>query len=195
MNNYHYIIAGLPELVPDFEVQEFSYPDMQSAIVSQLSAKDARLVEWLEFGLESHNMSHHFYSAAKRSKNHFILEFFTFEQLLRNTQVQYLAKQTGKKGEDYFIGEYSTEFEEYNKIISVFRTENIIERERLIDRLRWEKISEIVTFEYFSINVILAFLAKGKIIERWNRLDKEEGAKLFRELVSEVRGTFKGIKI
>ncbi len=195
MNNYHYIIAGLPELVPDFEVQEFSYPDMQSAIVSQLSAKDARLVEWLEFGLESHNMSHHFYSAAKRSKNNFILEFFKFEQLLRNTQVQFLAKQTGKKGEDYFIGEYSTEFEEYNKILSVFRTENIIERERLIDRLRWEKISEIVTFEYFSINVILAFLAKAKIIERWNRLDREEGAKLFRELVSEVRGTFKGIKI
>lgn len=43
------------------------------------------------------------------------------------------------------------------------------------------------------MDVILGFLAKAMIVERWNSLDRKKGAELFRRYVDEVRGTFKGI--
>ena len=44
--------------------------------------------------------------------------------------------------------------------------------------------------EVFSLNVILGFAAKLKIVDRWNRLDPETGAKLFRKLVTQIRSTY-----
>ena len=42
MNNYHYIIAGLPELMPDLHAEGFSYKDLELAIREQLSAHEMR---------------------------------------------------------------------------------------------------------------------------------------------------------
>ena len=63
MNNYHYIIAGLPELMPDFHAEGFSYKDLELAIREQLSAHDRRLVDWLDFGTDTTHLSGHFYRA------------------------------------------------------------------------------------------------------------------------------------
>ena len=41
---------------------------------------------------------------------------------------------------------------------------------------------------------MLAYVAKLHIVNRWLALDQEKGRELFRQLVSEVRGTFKGVK-
>ena len=39
-------------------------------------------------------------------------------------------------------------------------------------------------------DVILAFLAKGYLVDRWLKLDADKGKHLFRKLVDEVRGTY-----
>ena len=44
--------------------------------------------------------------------------------------------------------------------------------------------------DFFNIDVILAFLAKGYLVDRWLKLDADKGKHLFRKLVDEVRGTF-----
>ena len=44
------------------------------------------------------------------------------------------------------------------------------------------------------MDVILAFLAKGQLINRWNKLDRKAGEELFKKLVDEVRGTYQGIE-
>ncbi|MBQ2565537.1 MAG: DUF2764 family protein, partial [Bacteroidales bacterium] len=51
----------------------------------------------------------------------------------------------------------------------------------------------ITTFNYFDVNVILAFIAKLHIIWRWIALDPVTGKEMFEDLVDEVRGTFKGV--
>ena len=45
----------------------------------------------------------------------------------------------------------------------------------------------------FNVNVLLCYLVKLHILERWYVLDPEKGAALFKSLVDEVRGTFGGI--
>ncbi len=44
------------------------------------------------------------------------------------------------------------------------------------------------------MNVILSFILKLHIIDRWHILDEQTGREMFRKLVDEVRGTFKGVE-
>ena len=65
-----------------------------------------------------------------------------------------------------------------------------LERERALDDLLWTKSAELVTYDYFDINVVLSFLTRLNIVNRWIALDEESGREMFRKLVKEVRGTF-----
>lgn len=56
------------------------------------------------------------------------------------------------------------------KIIEI---ENVIEREKKIDALRWKKLEEMTFFNYFTIEAILSFIIKLMIIERWVMLKQE----------------------
>lgn len=194
MDNYQYIVGSLPCLVPDFAGQNFSYDSFAKFIKHQLSAKDLRLVEWLEFGMAEKNLSSHFYREVSKSKTPFLSEYFTFDHKIRNVQVKFLAKKLDKDEAQYAIGAVDTDFEEYSDLMRILENPNVIEREQALDRLKWDKITTITTFNYFDMNVILAFLAKGKIVQRWLDMDKAAGAKLFEQFVGEVRGTFTGIK-
>lgn len=194
MNNYHYIIVSLPELVSDFGAQSFSYEDTSSFIRERLSAKDNKLVDWIEFGFKEENLSHYFYYKAEKSKNRLVSYYFTLDRMIRNAQVAYISKTTNTDGDKYMMGGIDTESEDYLEISKIFEISNIIEREQALDKFKWRKISEFNTYHYFDIDVILAFLIKGKIVQRWIKLDQAKGAELFEQYVSEVRGTFKGIQ-
>lgn len=193
MNNYHYIIAGLPALTQDFENQNFNYKETVASVREQLSPKDNRIIDWLEFGFNSDNLSRHFYRKAATCKSMFISEYFKFDKNIRNVIASKVAAKEKLDESRYTIGKVNTEFEEYNELQQILENDNIIERELQIDKLKWRKITNIVDFHFFDLDVILAFLAKGHIVERWLEMDKETGAKLFEQLVQEVRGTFKGI--
>ena len=65
-----------------------------------------------------------------------------------------------------------------------------LDRERGLDELRWRKIDEITLMDYFDIEVILGFVCKLKIIDRWLQLDPDSGRALFRKLVEDIRSTY-----
>lgn len=193
MDNYHYIIAGLPELIPDLGNQQISYADVSERIISNLSSKDRQLVKWFEFGSKPENLNPHFYNNVTRLKSRFLNEYFSLDRNIRNAQVRFLASKESFDESKYTIGDVDTSYEEYPQLLQIFETPNIFERELQLDKFKWNKISDLTMYHYFDMDVILAFLAKAKIVKRWLDLDKESGAKLFEELVNEVRGTFKGI--
>lgn len=193
MDNYHYIIAGLPELIPDLGNQQISYADVSERIISNLSSKDRQLVKWFEFGSKPENLNPHFYNNVTKLKSRFLNEYFSLDRNIRNAQVRFLAAKESFDESKYTIGDVDTSYEEYPQLLQIFETPNIFERELQLDKFKWNKISDLTMYHYFDMDVILAFLAKAKIVKRWLDLDKESGAKLFEELVNEVRGTFKGI--
>ena len=55
------------------------------------------------------------------------------------------------------------------------------------------KAEELAEHDYFNANALLSYLVKLHIVERWYSLDREKGETMFKSLVNEVRGTFKGI--
>ena len=50
MGNYHYIIAGLPELVLNADNKGFSYDTIRESVYYSSDDKDRRLIEWFDFG-------------------------------------------------------------------------------------------------------------------------------------------------
>ena len=60
MNNYEFIIAGLPQLALDFQSGSFDFQELTGSLRNMLSKKDNRLLDWLEKGLESRFMNIHF---------------------------------------------------------------------------------------------------------------------------------------
>lgn len=194
MDNYVYIVAGLPELTANYDGGSFDYAALKASIVELLSEKDQQLVELLEEGFDENVLGKEFYEKAAESKNDFIRQYFDFDARLRNMKVNYLAKRLGKKGEDYLVELPEADFEEETQIRDILNDADFVERERKMDELKWEKANDIARMDYFNMNTILAFLVKAKAVQRWSELDEKKGEEMFQKLVSEVRGTFEGVK-
>lgn len=180
MDNYPYIIAGLPELLLDYKSGEFDFTALAEEVSELCSEKDRQLIRWLVFGLDANNLSDLFYSRISKSGSRFLREYFAFDRRVREEKVAFLEGNLQE-----------TDDEEMIELRKIFGEKNLIEREKLLDARMWDKASDIVQGELFSIDIILSFLAKAGTVARWSRLDPHAGGEMFKSLIDEVRGTFK----
>lgn len=198
MNNYHYIVAGLPVLSHDWNPGEHTPESIRAEILEQCSEKDRKTIGMLEKGFVDENLTEDFYRQALASRNRFVRDYFRFDLNVRNAKVRYLNEALGRDPKKDVIvlteDDSRDEFEEVSKLDAVLHGKDILERERGIDDLMWDKIDEMTTYDYFDIEAILGFLAKLHIVERWYILDEKTGREMLRKLVDEVRGTFKGVR-
>ncbi len=189
MDNYVYIVAGLPELTSGFENTGFDYAAVKESVVELLSEKDQQLVELMEQGFDENTLGADFYAKAAESKNRFIREYFDFDGRLRNMKVNYLAKRLGKESDPYLVNLEEADFDEEQQIQDILANADFVQREQKMDELKWEKASDIARLDYFNMNAILAFLVKAKTVQRWAELDPAKGTEMFHKLVKEIRGT------
>ena len=193
MNNYEYIIASLPAISTDWKFTDNTPEDYLEEIKSQCSKADCEVIDFLREGLADENLDRDFYLRAFAHKNRIIRDYFLFDMNVRNAKVRYLntalSREKGKDVMDLPEGE----FEQAQALETIFAGNDILARERALDDLVWDKISELTIFNYFDINAILGFIAKLHIVARWYKLDERTGRERFRKLVDEVRGTFKGV--
>ena len=189
MDNYVYIVAGLPELTSGFENTGFDYAAVKESIMELLSENDQKLVELMEEGFDENTLGADFYAKAAECKNRFIREYFDFDGRLRNMKVNYLAKRLGKESDPYLVNLEEADFEEEKQIQDILDDADFVQREQKMDELKWEKASDIARMDYFNMNAILAFLVKSKTVQRWAELDAAKGEEMFRKLVKEIRGT------
>ena len=75
----------------------------------------------------------------------------------------------------------------YETILGLSEETDIYERERKIDKFRWDWLEENTVFDYFNIEYLFAYLCKLQILERWVKLNAEEGERVFRELIANMK--------
>lgn len=83
----------------------------------------------------------------------------------------------------------SAGFEMFNEITCYAELPFLSEKEMRYDEVRWRMIEEMVFFDEFTINSILAYLMKILLIERWVRLEKEAGEEKLRGMVEAARNS------
>ena len=210
MSNFEYIISSLPYLTMDFKYAgQAGFNSVISDIKRDLDEKDQGLVEFLLKGFSEKDLNADFYAAALRQRNRFLREYFRFDLNLRNAKVRYLNAQLGRdpdmdvmtgedpEAEDVDIDGFrftGGEFEEALKVDNILAEKDLVSREKGLDDVLWDKIDSLATFHYFDIEAVLAYIAKLHIVTRWLNLDEEVGRDVFRRLLKDVRGTYKGVK-
>ena len=205
MSNYVYIIAGLPDLTPDWRQGERTIEDYLAEVRELLSTKDNKILDFVEMGFDKDQIGFDFYKQAESHKNKFIREFFMFDLNVRNQKVRYLNSALSRDADKDVISLYvpsendieepeAPEFKEEHKLQTILEGKDILARERAIDDLYWDKIDELTLWHQLDLDAILGVIVKMHIILRWLRLDENTGREMFRRLVDEVRGTFKGVK-
>lgn len=193
MNNYHYLISSLPALALTWGKDAAAPSEMRKEIFEGCGKHDRGLFKWIEYAFDSEKLGPHLYRAALRHSNAFIREYLRFDLNLRNAKTAYLNKSLGREPGKDVIGIDGGEFEEAAEVSEALGCGDILEREEKLDGIIWKKAEELTEHDYFNVNVLLCYLVKLHIIERWYVLDPEKGAALFKSLVDEVRGTFGGI--
>lgn len=142
----------------------------------------------------------------ERSPNKFMQQWFSFEKNLRNVLAALTARKFKLDVNQYVIGDDEVSrtiarsqsrdfglhdlFPQVEKIIQIFETTQLAEREKSIDVLRWNYLDELNTFHYFSIEVILAFIIKLQIVQRWMTLDAKAGTEIFRRLLKDLENSY-----
>ena len=194
MNNYEYIVASLPVIEPGSRLGSSSAANaIIDDIREQLSNKDNALVTMLLDGFDPEKLNAGFYRACLGSGSRFLREYFLFDLFLRNTKVEYLNASLGRpEGKDVLLLEEleDYEFEQKEEIVEILSGTDIIGREKGLDMAIWEHVEEVTTMDVFDMDAILGFIARLKIIDRWEKLDPETGAELFRRLIKEIRATY-----
>lgn len=194
MNNYEYIVASLPVIEPGSRLGSSSAANaIIDDIREQLSNKDNALVTMLLDGFDPEKLNAGFYRACLGSGSRFLREYFLFDLFLRNTKVEYLNASLGRsEGKDVLLLEEleDYEFEQKEEIVEILSGSDIIGREKGLDMAIWEHVEEVTTMDVFDMDAILGFIARLKSIDRWDKLDPETGAELFRRLIKEIRATY-----
>ncbi len=132
-------------------------------------------------------------------KNHFLAEWFKLNQTLRNVLVLHTCRKLGWDEANFIVGnskveeklrtskakdfDLSDEIPQILDIIQIAEETDISKRERMIDVLKWKWLEEQTFAKVFDIDSVLTYYLRLGIVERWLKLDKETGEKVFREIV------------
>ena len=197
MHNYHYIVASLPELTSGWKFQERSAEQIIGEIRELCGKDDLALLDILQESFVPENLTQEFYQKALASGNSFIREYFTFDLKVRNAKVRYLNRELSRPADKDVI---SIPLQEENSeedagIEAAFKGTDLLARERGVDDLYWEKADAVSLMHWFDMNVIMAFVLKLHIIDRWNLLDEQTGREMFRKLVDNLTQTNKNLSI
>lgn len=140
-----------------------------------IEVKNTLLSKWFEMNLDVGNML----SAIYAKKYHMDVA----KVVVGNNEVANIIRANVNM-RDFGL---SQQFEHYDAILKLSEDDDIYDRERKLDKFRWEWLDDNTVFDYFNIEYIFAYLCKLQILERWVSLNAEEGERVFRELISGLK--------
>ena len=141
----------------------------------------------------------HYYDFMLGQKNEFTRKWFWFLRDVNNIFAVYNARKFSLDIESNLIGEYelteaakrgfskdfglANDYPYIENIAEIYTNTNILEQESAIDRLKWEYLDELNTFNNFTIEKVLAFVIKFLMIERWVQLETTQSQTRFAEIL------------
>mgnify|MGYP003499294288 FL=1 len=141
-------------------------------------------------------------------KNRLMADWFELNLNIGNVLAAIYARKYGLQVAKYIVGNNSTaklirensnsrdfgisqELEYFDTLLRIAEEDDIYDREKKIDKFRWDWLEENTVFDYFNVEYIFAYLCKLQILERWVSLNAEEGEKVFRKLINDLKNETK----
>ena len=149
------------------------------------------------------------YEIGLTSKNHFIRKWFAFNQDMNNVLAATICRRHGFDVRKAIVGHNPVAeilrkdlpqkdfglagvMDNLAEVMALVEIDNLMEREKQMDAIRFAWLEEKTLFVDFSLENVLAYYLQAEMLNRWALLTVEQGEKVFRELVSDMK---KGIRL
>ena len=180
------------------EVADAMFPSYLSTFISEYFNTPAED----EF-LHEDRLAALYYDYAMKCRNKFVSSWFEFNLTMNNILVALIARKFKMDIAPLIVGDTEVcealrtsgardfgltgEVDFLDQLVKISETEELVEREKKIDQLRWNWMEEATFFNYFTIERLFVFLLQLEMIGRWISLDKEKGNQLFRSIIATLK--------
>jgi hypothetical protein len=200
---YEYLLAGLPELKAGSD-SPISLEKLDELLDEQLSGADKQLLDLLRVPIDEVTLEQ-----GLKAKNRFVREWFAFNRDMNNVLVAQICRKHGFDVKQQVIGEgevaeqlrtHSNQKDfglnelpgDYQAILALAQIEDLMAREKGMDAIRFEWLHDRTEFDFFSPEMVFAYYLESVMLHRWSLLTVEEGEKIFRGMVADMK---KGVKL
>ncbi len=77
------------------------------------------------------------------------------------------------------------------EVMKIVDEDDPVKKERRLDAFKWMWLEEQTFGDAFSIEAVFAYLCKLEILQRWEKLDVEQGKETFQRIIEDLRGEAK----
>jgi len=177
-------VKGFPIYIVDF-------------LVDFYAKKEEEVTNWED------RLAAGYFNYAMKSDNEFISSWYTFCLHLNNIQLALASRRHGISYIENLVGTtdvceairksnardfgLTAELSYMSDLLKLDEMQDLVERERKTDLLKWEWMEENSFYDYFSIERLFVFLLKLEMIERWISLDKITGNQKFRAIIDSLK--------
>ena len=180
------------------EVADAVFPSYLSTFISEYFNTPAE-----DDFLHEDRLAALYYAYAMKCRNKFVSSWFAFNLTMNNVLVALTARKFKMDIAPRIVGDTEVcealrtsgardfgltgEVDFLDQLVKISETEELVEREKKIDQLRWNWMEEATFFNYFTVERLFVFLLQLEMIERWISLDKEKGNQLFRSIIATLK--------
>ena len=177
---YYYFVATLPSIYFDSKAPMKTESFLDDCDY-QLSPRDSGLVRDLLEGDPTQN-----------NVTEACALWTDFNNMFKNQMSCCRAKKMGKDPYSFMRGERTSSAELEALTIEALKEDNLIDGERAIDKRYWEYLDELEGPYFFDLTNIIVYGLKLKILEKYNRIASEEGAKILEEYknIEMIKGAY-----
>ena len=198
---YEYLLAGLPELKAGSDAP-ISLDKLNELLDECLTASDKAQLNLLRAPMDEATLAE-----GLKANNTFVREWFAFNQDMNNVLVAQICRKHGFDVKTQIVGEgeeqlrtHATQKDfglnevdgDWTEILALAGIEDLMQREKAQDAIRFTWLQDRTEFDFFSSEMVFAYYLEAVMLHRWSILTIEEGEKVFRELVKDMK---KGIKL
>ena len=200
---YEYLLAGLPELKAGSDAP-ISLEKLDELLDECLSPSDKTMLDLLRVPMDEQTLKQ-----GLQSPNRFVRAWFGFNRDMNNVLVAQICRKHGFDPKQQIVGQgevaeqlrtHATQkdfglgevMDEYQEILALAQIEDLMAREKAIDAIRFEWLQSRTEFDYFSAEMVFAYYLEAVMLHRWSILTVEEGEKVFRALVADMK---KGVRL
>lgn len=149
------------------------------------------------------------YDKGMRSNNTFVQRWYSFNQDMNNVLVAAICRKHGFDVRKAIVGNNEVAetlrthaqqkdfgltgiMDNYQDILDLTAIDNLLEREKRMDALRFNWLEQQTQFDTFTIEQVLAYFLEAQMLQRWEVLTVEQGEQVFRSMVADMK---KGVQI
>ena len=196
-------LLGIIEAARAEETPDRRYPRYMYDFVAQMESEESAA----EGIFPEDRLAQLYYAHAMSQGNVFVERWFAFNLDLNNFLTAITARRYNLDVKPLIVGDNdvakalrtsnSRDFgltgvmDGFEEVMRISEIDNLVERERKLDVLKWEWMEENSFFDYFTVEKLFAFLVKIQIIERWITLDAEAGGEMLRGMIRQLKDEVK----